>query len=131
MTALDTNVIVRFFVNDDEIQGRAVRALFDSAAKTGESLFVTVPVVLELMWVLSSVYDFTRDELIEALDLLIQMPILRLERFTSMQQLIRLGRSTKADLPDLLIGLTGQFHGCECTLTFEKGLSNTGLFEQL
>jgi predicted nucleic-acid-binding protein len=131
MIALDTNVVVRFLVNDDEVQGRKVRALFDSAEKTGESLFVTVPVLLELMWVLSAVYDFTRDEVIEALELLAEMPIPRLENFSAVQKLIQLGRLTRADLPDLLIGLTGQVHGCEYTLTFEKGLSRTGLFEHL
>jgi len=48
-----------------------------------------------------------------------------------MQQLIRLGHTTRADLPDLLIGLVGKSRGCETTLTFEKGLTSTGLFEQL
>ena len=131
MIALDTNVVVRFLVNDDEVQGRKVRALFYSAEKTGENLFITVPVLLELIWVLSAVYDFTRDEVIEALELLTEMPILRLENFGSVQQLIHLGRVMRADLPDLLIGLTGQTYGCEYTLTFEKGVSKTGLFEQL
>ena len=131
MIALDTNVVVRFLVNDDEVQGRKTRALFDSAEKTGESLFITAPVLLELIWVLSAVYDFTRNEVIQALELLTQMPILRLENFSTVQQLIRLGRLTQADLPDLLIGLSGQLHSCESTLTFEKGLSKTGLFAQL
>ncbi len=59
------------------------------------------------------------------------MPILTFDNYDAMQQIIRLGRSTKADLPDLLIGLTGKFHGCETTVTFDKGLAQTGLFEQL
>lgn len=53
------------------------------------------------------------------------------EDYSSLQQLIYLGHATRADLPDLLIGLAGKSRGCETTLTFEKGLTPTGLFEQL
>ena len=80
---------------------------------------------------LSAVYDFTRQEILRALELLTQLPILKFEDYSSMQQLIRLGHATRADLPDLLIGLAGKSRGCETTLTFAKGLTPTGLFEQL
>ena len=48
-----------------------------------------------------------------------------------MLELIRLGATTNADLSDLLIGLSGKAAGCESTLTFDKGLGPTGLFERL
>ena len=84
-----------------------------------------------MLWVLSAVYDFTRVETVQALELLTQMPILEFENYELVQELIRLGRATKTDLPDLLIGLSGKSCGCEATLTFEKGLAATGLFERL
>jgi predicted nucleic-acid-binding protein len=129
--ALDTNIIVRFLVNDDPAQGLKVKALFENAEQLAGQFLITTVVVLETIWVLSAVYDFSRDELLEALELLSQMPILKFERHEEIQQLIRLGRSTNADLPDLLIGLTGKLLGCESTVTFEKRLVKTGLFEQL
>jgi predicted nucleic-acid-binding protein len=131
MKALDTNALVRFLVNDDEIQGRRVISLFESTEKTGGHFLITAPVLLELLWVLSAVYGFTREELVQALDLLSQMPILEFEDLGAVQQLIHLGRSTRAHLPDLWIGLAGRSRGCESTLTFEKGLVKTGLFEQI
>ena len=131
MKALDTNVLVRFLVNDEEVQGRRVKSLFESAEQTGERFLITAPVVIELLWVLSAVYGFTRGDLIEALELLSQMPIIEFENSSSVQQLIRLGRSTRAGLPDLWIGLAGRSQGCDATLTFEKALPKTGLFERI
>jgi predicted nucleic-acid-binding protein len=131
MKALDTNVIIRFLINDDKTQGRRVKKVFEEAEESGQSFLLTTPVVLEMIWVLSAVYDFTRDEVIHALELLTGMPMLEFEEYDQILQLIYLGQRTKADLPDLLIGLSGKVRGCETTLTFEKGLKQTGLFEQL
>lgn len=79
----------------------------------------------------STIYNFTRQEVLDALELLIQMPVLKFQNYDELQKLIALGRSTTIDLPDLLIGLIGKSLGCETTLDFEKRLSKTELFEQL
>ncbi len=131
MKALDTNIIIRFLINDDKTQGRRVKKVFEEAEESGQPFLLTTPVLLEMIWVLSAVYDFRRDEILHALELLTEMPILEFEEYDQIMQLIYLGRGTKADLSDLLIGLSGKIRGCETTLTFEKGLKQTGLFEQL
>jgi predicted nucleic-acid-binding protein len=86
---------------------------------------------LELLWVLRAIYGFDRRESLEALELLTQLPVLELEDHDAILDLVRLGRSTRADLPDLLIGLAGRSAGAGTTLTFEKGLAATGLFRRL
>ena len=128
MKALDTNVIVRLLLNDDPAQGQQVKALLESAEADGERFLLSNPVILELLWVLRAVYDFNRNEILDALELLSQMPVFVFEHYPSLQELIRLGRTTRADLPDLLIGLTGLALGCEATLTFA---AKTKLFERL
>jgi predicted nucleic-acid-binding protein len=131
MKALDTNVIIRFLLNDDKAQAGRVKALFELAEKNDHQYFVTTPMILETIWVLSAVFDFKRDEVLEALELLTEMPILTFENYELVRQVVGLGRNTKADIPDLLIGLSGKTAGCETTLTFEKGLEPTGLFERI
>jgi len=59
------------------------------------------------------------------------MPVLEFQNYDHVLDLTRLGKSTKADLPDILIGLAGRSCGCEGTLTFDKRLISTGLFERL
>lgn len=131
MTALDTNVLVRFLVADDAAQARRVRRLFENAEETGERFLVTLPVLLETTWVLSAVYELGRDDVLRALALASEMPILEFEDHETVQQWLRLGASSRADLPDLLIGLVARARGCETTLTFERGLAATGLFRTL
>ena len=131
MRALDTNVLVRFLVRDDEPPVGRVRKLFERAERSGERFLVTNPVLLELLWVLSAVYELTRSEVLEAVDLLTRLPLLQFEDHDLARQLVRLGRTGRADLPDLLIGLTAASAGCEATLTLDKGLTGSDLFERL
>ena len=54
MAALDTNILVRFLVEDDVAQLAAARKLMRKCVNSGEALFVPVTVALELEWVLRS-----------------------------------------------------------------------------
>ena len=131
MKALDTNILVRLLVADDQAQARRVRDAFEELERTGERFMITSPVLLELIWVLSAVYDFSREEVTRAIELLSEMPVLEFQNYDHVLDLTRLGNSTKADLSDILIGLAGRSCGCEGTLTFGKRLTSTGLFERL
>lgn len=57
MIALDTNVVVRFLVNDDKAQGRRARNVIARG-----DVFVGPTVLLETEWVLRSAYGFPADE---------------------------------------------------------------------
>jgi predicted nucleic-acid-binding protein len=129
--ALDTNIIIRFLLNDDKAQAYKVKTVFERAEKNNERYFVATPVVLETVWVLSAVYSFARHETLHALELLSEMPILEFEDYELVRQVVRFGRNTKVDIPDLLIGLAAKHADCETTLTFDKGLGRSGLFERL
>lgn len=55
MLAVDTNVVVRLIVDDDEAQARRARVLFDE-----NPIFVSNTVMLETEWVLCSIYSLRR-----------------------------------------------------------------------
>jgi predicted nucleic-acid-binding protein len=129
MKSLDTNLLVRFLVKDDPIQAETVRTVFERAERTGGVFLVTTVVVLELVWVLSAVYGCRRSEIIDAIEQLCMLPILRFENSDWIHHLIRLGRGGNTDLPDLLIGIAGQAKGCETTLTFDRKAARSPLFE--
>jgi predicted nucleic-acid-binding protein len=129
MRALDTNMLVRFLVRDDELQAKKVLNRFKKAEKTKESLFISLLVILELIWVLEYVYNCSRQEIITAIENLAMLPIIRFENTNIVRGLIVGGRKTKQDLSDLLIGYSAKFNGCECTLTFDKSAAKSELFE--
>jgi predicted nucleic-acid-binding protein len=128
MKALDTNVLVRLLVRDDERQAQRARQLLLRAQEAETPLLVTDAVVLEVIWVLGSAYAFPRDEILDALELLADFPALRLQSHDVVRQLVRVGRSTRLDLADLLIGLAARNEGCESTLTFDRRLARSELF---
>ncbi len=131
MKALDTNVLVRFLVRDDEKQAETVYRKFKQAEANKEVLFVPVLVVLETVWVLESVYEVTRQEILESIDQLLLMPILEFEVQSAIRSFVSSARENKVALSDLLIAHSAKFSGCESVITFDKRASAFGLFELL
>lgn len=102
MKSIDTNVLIRFLVNDDARQGEKARSILLGAEKKGEAFLVTDPVLLEILYVLGSVYEFTRSEILDALEALTLMPVLSFEKVQVVQDLVIQGRKTRIGLEDLL-----------------------------
>ncbi|MGV3662465.1 MAG: PIN domain-containing protein [Prosthecobacter sp.] len=70
MTGLDTNILVRYFAQDDETQFRAALRLL---TRKGSLYFISDLVLVEAAWVLTSVYDWTDLEVVEAYELLLSI----------------------------------------------------------
>jgi predicted nucleic-acid-binding protein len=82
MIAVDTNVIVRLYVdsvnaNESDVQRKKVLALF----KAETSIYVPITVVLELAWVLQSFYEFSAQDLRDVLAHLTGLPNVEVERW--------------------------------------------------
>lgn len=128
MRALDTNLLIRFLVQDDRKQAKRVLALFEEAEEDGSTLYIPSVVILETIWVLASAYACTREEIIDSLEELAAMPVLALENPDTLHRVIADGRSSSIGLADLLIGHTAAAAGCEETLTFDRHASKHRLF---
>jgi predicted nucleic-acid-binding protein len=120
MKALDTNVLVRFLTSDDEIQAGKVAVLFRAAEAQGERFHVSLLVLLELIWVLESLYKYKRDEILSAVGKMLALPLLSMESPDIIESFLNAAPGSKADLSDILIGVAGKAKDCETTLTFDK-----------
>ena len=129
MKAIDTNILVRFLVGDDELQARKVYNTFKQIESSKGELFVPILVVLELIWVLETAYNISRQEIIDSISDLMLMPILKFEHLTALHQLTKNTTADKYDLSDLLIAYSAAEQGCEATITFDKKASKFKLFE--
>jgi predicted nucleic-acid-binding protein len=119
MTGLDTNVLVRYLVQDDETQLRAVLALL---LKKKATFFVPDLVLVEADWVLTSLYHWTVEEVADAFARLLTIQNLSFEdegRIRSALRAIRQG----ADLSDELIVDRCRDMGCKSVATFDKGMA--------
>ena len=74
MIAIDTNVLVRLLVNDDEAQGSRARAAFEV-----EDIWIGKTVLLETFWVLRSVYDFDDTSIARAIEGALGLPRVQVE----------------------------------------------------
>lgn len=73
MIVLDTNLLLRYLLNDDAAQARRARRLLENAPL----VTVTPTIVLELVWVLEC-SDCTRAEVVGALRHVLGLPNMRL-----------------------------------------------------
>ena len=69
MRAVDTNILTRFYLHDDVVQGRIAARVLSAG-----DVFVPKTVILELEWVLRYVADQSEDKVIDCLAHLIALP---------------------------------------------------------
>ncbi len=131
MKAIDTNVLIRFLVKDDMKQAEIVYRIFKQAESENEILFVPILVILETVWVLESVYEISRQDILDSINELLLVPILKFEAQSAILNFASSAQESKIDLSDLLIAYSARFSGCDSVLTFDKRASSSELFEFL
>ncbi|XUY26970.1 type II toxin-antitoxin system VapC family toxin [Agrobacterium sp. rho-8.1] len=112
MIAIDTNIVVRYLTGDHPEQSPRARSIID-----GQSVFVTVTVLLESEWVLRSAYNYSRTETVHALRAFCGLPTVSTEDADAVA--IALDLSQKGvDFGDAL-HVTRAAH-CERFVTFDR-----------
>jgi predicted nucleic-acid-binding protein len=123
MAALDTNVLVRFLLQDDAKQGLLARELIQSTLAKGEPLFVPVTVMLELEWVLRSNFGFDKAQIILTLSSLLAATELTFESETAVDVAVELFRQNKADFSDCIHVALSHAAGMAPMWTFDRAAS--------
>jgi len=129
MKAVDTNILIRFLTGDDEVQAKKVYSIFKNAELEKQELFVPLLVILEMIWVLESVYEISRSDILDAIKDLLLMPVFKFEQLLAIQQFIYSAGSNTHDLSDLLIAYSAKVNNCESVITFDRKASKFELFE--
>jgi predicted nucleic-acid-binding protein len=102
MPALDTNVILRYIVEDDPKQARMAQRYIEQHAEAGNSLFLATSVILETEWVLRSVYQFTKDEIIKVFVGLLEAREMTFQDEASLERAVHRYREFNIDFADCL-----------------------------
>lgn len=131
MIAVDTNILVRFLVRDDEEQAETARKRIKEAELRRERLKIPLLVVLETIWVLESAYDKTRSEILAAIRDMRQMSVFEFEDEQVVEGLLDDGFKHKADLADIMIAHAAIATGCETVITFDKSAAKLPSFSML
>ena len=124
MIGLDTNVLVRYIMQDDPKQSPKANSLLESLTTEAPG-FVTIVSVVELGWVLSSAYDLTREQLGQAFEALLRTKEIVIERAEQVLKALRAFKGSTADFADCLITSAATSAGCDRTMTFDIRASKT------
>jgi predicted nucleic-acid-binding protein len=131
VAALDTNVLVRFLVQDDAGQGLLARELIQSTLEKGEPLFVPVTVMLELEWVLRSNFSFDKQDIIQTLSSLLAALELSFESEHAVEVALELFRQSSADFSDCMHIALCHAAGMQPMWTFDRAAAKLGGAELL
>ena len=118
MTALDTNVIIRYLVNDDLQQAQAARALLTNFTAENPG-FICREVIVELSWVLDKAYGFPRDRIATVLEELAATTELHVEAAEDVIRAADGYRRGGAEFSDRMIAAAANRSGNGTLYTFD------------
>ncbi len=122
MIALDTNVWVRYLVEDDPDQTeRATRVIITTLDQDG-TIFVPLLTLAEIVWVLSARYRFPRSKIIETLESLYQARGVVWEDRRIVRDALDRYAKNSADLADYLMLEQALAAGCDRFVSFDQAL---------
>ncbi|HEX5665415.1 MAG TPA: type II toxin-antitoxin system VapC family toxin [Hyphomicrobium sp.] len=119
MLGIDTNVLVRFLVRDDEAQYEQARRLIRRELQAGQPVFVSQLVLLETEWVLRSRYDLGKEATSSVISGLLDAIDVQLEDEPSVEAALNIWTNSTAGFADSLIGVRNRRLGCRSTATFD------------
>lgn len=131
MIGIDTNVIVRLIVNDDERQSRAAERFIREHGGSGTPCFVSNMILIETVWVLETVYGFDRSAVADALAGLLEAEQLEFDSPVDIAAAVEDFRQGRAEFADCLIGRINLLAGCSHTVTFDRKAAKLTAFKLL
>jgi predicted nucleic-acid-binding protein len=131
MIGVDTNVLVRFFTQDDPRQSKLASECIKKAVDTRDTVFINDIVVCELCWVLQRAYKFPKTTVIEVLEKIFFTKQFAFENKDVLWRAIGQFHNSRADFADVLIGAKNYDAGCTVTMTFDRSTPDLKTFEVL
>lgn len=129
MIGLDTNVVVRYLVQDDPDQSAVASAFVEDLTETDPG-FLSLVTVVELYWVLRRAYKVDDVRCAELLEGLLSVRELRVDQDTVVRAALTANRGGR-DFADAVIAELGRAAGCDHTVTFDQRAARDGAMELL
>ncbi len=129
MIGLDTNVIVRYLVQDDPEQSAAASRLIESLTETDPG-YLSLVTVVEVHWVLRRAYEVDAVRCAELIEAILDTRELRVDQNAIIRTALAASRGG-VDFADAAIAELGRSAGCDHTATFDKRAARHGAMKLL
>lgn len=123
MLGIDTNVLVRFLVRDDETQFIRAQRLIRRETSASRPVLVSLLVLVETEWVLRSRYAVSKEEAIATFSGLLDSSDVQFEDEPTVEEALFTWRNSSAGFADCLIAARNRRLGCSATATFDSKAS--------
>ena len=125
MIGLDTNVLVRYIMQDDVRQSSLATKLIEGLSVDAPG-FITLVSVIELTWVLESAFELNRSQIVEVFQRIMSVDVFKVDRVGIVASALRIYANSKADFADCLIERFSAHAGCAQTMTFDRHAAKIG-----
>jgi predicted nucleic-acid-binding protein len=124
MNALDTNVLLRFIINDDPPQNARAARLIEATFAAGETLYLSDVVLCEAVWVLERAYRYSRQQIIDVLRQVLCAQYIRFRDPAALGRALDAFTARRGDFADYVIREHARAAGCEKVHTFDRALAH-------
>ena len=131
MIGLDTNVVIRYLVQDDKKQSAAATRFIEKSLTTDAPGYINHITLCEIVWVLQRCYGVTKQQVRDIIEGLLTTKQLNAENAEVAWKALRAFDAKNTDFCDALIGQVNIHSGCEYTVTFDKKAASLPGFDLL
>ena len=131
MIGLESNVLVRYLVQDDPAQSQKATDLIERRLTERNPGFVSVVAIVETVWVLSRAYGLSSRQVTAAIERVLQADVIVVENEQEVFAAMTALRRRQSSFADALVAALGQRAGCSYTLTFNQKASRLAGFQLL
>lgn len=117
---IDTSVILRMLVQDDELKAKAVENLIRTAPEKGLVLHVIPITILEIVWVLEKVYKYPKNGVRELTEAIINTPQLKVELAGVFLNALKIYEEKNVKFADAVMACWGMERGITTTYTYDE-----------
>ena len=128
MIGLDTNVLVRYFAQDDVVQAAAANRLIEEVLSVANRGFISSIVLCELVWVLKKPYHLTKERLLTVINQILVTDVFEVEHRNCALYAANDYATGNADFSDYYLAEIGCEAGCLVTTTFDANASGHPFF---
>ncbi|MDD5598434.1 MAG: type II toxin-antitoxin system VapC family toxin [Victivallaceae bacterium] len=127
MIGIDTNILVRYLVQDDERQASVANTILDRVSDINPA-FINNIVICETVWVLSRAYKFEKTLIVKTIEQILSTRGIEFENAEGIRKALRHYNSGNADFSDYLIAEINKENGAKTTYTFDRKAAGNSLF---
>jgi predicted nucleic-acid-binding protein len=119
LTGIDTNILIRYVIQDDPLQFSIASNFLDSLTAENPG-YITLVSLAELCWVLIQRYKLPRISFVHSVQSLLASEEIEIQSESIVRQALSLFMKSNADFADCLIAGCSRAAGCAAVVTFDK-----------